>query len=80
MQSAEYCRYFFGGESRGRDTTEPVTINLSFVDRCGPEWTETAVVKDENERKPFDGNRHERRKAAAIDRSWEKRRKKEAKP
>ena len=80
MQAAKYRHCFFGGEIRGEDTTEPAIIAGASVVQCGHEWTETAVVKDENEKKPFNGNRHERRKAAAIDRAREKRRKKEAKP
>lgn len=85
MQAAEYRHYFFGGKSRGEDTTEVAQLPKIDAAWCGPELTaakwdfENHTVTANYERKPFDGNRHERRKAAAIDRAWEKRMQKEAK-
>ena len=67
-------------------TNQWPSLQHDWATWCGPELTaaswdfENRTVTANYERKPFDGNRHERRKAAAIERAWEKRRKKEAKP
>ena len=84
MQAAEYRRHFFGGESRGEDTTEIARLPKIDAAWCGPELTaaswdfENRTVAAWEEVNPCPGNRHERRKIMAIERSLKNRRQKGA--